>query len=145
MQCASLTVIPMSPLVYTRLQMAFSLQHGLWPTWNVPASISVSTVIRKERFLNDKPLKRSKLILKRRNQWRNSKLCGSWSNSARNEWNYLKFATSHSPWAYSREHSPGQVSALDSHIYFPHQTRNNPFEMIFLTPEWNQKNRHLGN
>ena len=85
--------------------MAFSLQHGFWPTRNVPASISVSTVIRKERFLNDKPLKRSNLILQRWNQWRNSK---------------IKFASSqtpHSPWAYSREHSPWQVSALDSHFH----------------------------
>ena len=36
--------IPTSPLVYyTHLLMAFSLQHGLWLTWNVSASISVST------------------------------------------------------------------------------------------------------
>ena len=72
MQCASFTAITMSPLVYTCLQMAFSLQHGFWPTRNVSTSISVSTFIRKEHLLNDKPLKRSNLILKRRNQWRNS-------------------------------------------------------------------------
>ena len=150
MQCASFTSIPMSLLVYTRLQMAFSLwttriladtkcalfdfcqychpQRTLleWlaseakqldPTaavsklcgsrstsqvrltsaiiWDLRLlttfsltsfSISVSTVTRKERLLNDKPLKRSNLVLQRRNQWRNSKLCGSRSSSARNEW-----------------------------------------------------------
>ena len=68
-------------LVYTCLQMAFSLQHGFWSTQNTPASISVSTVTCKKCLLNDKPLKGSKLILKRHNQWRNSKLGGSWSSS----------------------------------------------------------------
>ena len=101
----------------------------------------------KKRFLNDKPLKRSNLILKRRNQWRNSKLCGSRSNSAHNEWKFLKFATSHSPCAYSRELSPWQVSLLYSYSYFPHQLmeqtdwNGTTISTPFLV--WNQNNRHV--
>ena len=53
-------------------------------------SISVSTVIRKERSLNGKPLKWSNLILQRWNQWRNSKLFESRSSSARNEWIFFE-------------------------------------------------------
>ena len=55
------------------------------------------------------------------------------------EWICLKCETSHSPWAYSREHSPWQVSAFDSHRYFPHQTRNKLFKMVLLTPECESK------
>ena len=83
MQCASFTAIPMSPLVYTRLQMIFSLQHGLWPTQLkcVRFDFCQYSLIRKGRFLNDKPLNRSNLILQRWNQWRNSKLYGFRSSS----------------------------------------------------------------
>ena len=62
---------------------SFSLQHGFWPTRNVPASISLSTVIRKERFLNDKP--EAKQLTAERVK------C---------------FEISNSTWAYSREHFP---------------------------------------
>ena len=121
MQCALFTVIPRSLLVYTRLQMAISLEHGFGLTQNMPASIFVSTVIHKECFLNDKPLKWSNLILQWWNQWRNSKLCGSRSSSQR-----VKL----------------QVTLLYSYRYFPHQTWNKPFEMVLLTPwVWNQNNR----
>ena len=101
----------------------------------------------KERFLNYKPPKRSNLILQHRNQWRNSKVCGSRSSSQlwlKRVKIFFKFATSHSPWAYSREYSPWQASLLYSYRYFPHQTWNKAFEMVLLTHwVWNQNNRHV--
>ena len=75
-----------------------SLQGRFWPTQNVLTSISVRTVTHKECFLNDKPMKRSNLILKWWNHW--IELGTLWvsikfSSSAHNEWNFLKFVTSH--------------------------------------------------
>ena len=62
--------------------------------WN----LRLTTLILLDKFvyldLSVLSSKRSRKIVR---------LCGSRSSSARNEWNVLKFATSHSPWAYSRE------------------------------------------
>ena len=85
MLCASFTAIPMSLIVYTFVDGIFvttliwadddSKQHETCPL----LFLSVLSVLpsAKKHFLNDKPLKRSNLILKRRNQSRDSKLCGS--------------------------------------------------------------------
>ena len=48
-----ITVIPYKPLRGIPLLGFPVLQRGLWPTRNVSASISVGTIVRKERFLND--------------------------------------------------------------------------------------------
>ena len=82
MLCASFTAIPMSPLVYTFANgiLVTTLiwddddrkQHDTCPLLFLSVLPSA-----KKRFLNDKPLKRSNLILKRRNQSTNSKLCGA--------------------------------------------------------------------
>ena len=82
MHCASFSAIPMSLLVYTFAD-GFLVTTLIWADDDrkqhetcllLFLSVLPST---KRRFLNDKPLKRSNLILKRRNQWRNSKLCGA--------------------------------------------------------------------
>ena len=126
MQCASFTAISMSPLVYTRLQTTFSLQHAFGPTRNVychsqknaPWMISLWSEVT----------------------WSyNGGISGEMVNSASLN-QVRKFGSLRvklfeiydvsQPMgifrAYSPEHFPWQVSAFDSHRYFLHQTRNKP-------------------
>ena len=130
MQCALFTAIPMSLLVYTLFA------DDIFASTRILAYMTVCQL----RFLS--VLSSAKNASWMISLWSEATWSysggisgGSRSSSARNERNYLKFTTSHSPWAYPRELSPLKVSALDSHIYFPHQTRHKPFKMMLLTSE----------
>ena len=131
MQCASFTVIPTNPLVYTRQQMAFFA-----PTWT-----RADTKGARFDFCRYCHPQRTHLILQQWNQWRNSKLCRSRSSLqvglATSEiiWN-LRLLTAHGHIVHGTESifltSFGLPVSVIRIVFTP---KNKPFEMVLLTPE----------